>query len=74
MDKHFKEMTIQEMCHVMDIPFPAHMENKKDIKINHIALISSHVKEGSALDAEAFERGTSVYLAESHARAIVRVG
>ena len=24
------------------------MENKKDIKINHIALISSHVKEGSA--------------------------
>lgn len=48
MDKHFKEMTIQEMCHIMDLTFPAHMESKRNIKINHIALISTHVKKGSA--------------------------
>ena len=48
MDKHFKEMTIQELCQIMNLPLPAHMENKKHVKINHIALIASHVKEGSA--------------------------
>ena len=48
MDNHFKELTIQEMCQIMDLTFPARMENKKNIKISHIALITSHIKEGSA--------------------------
>jgi len=48
MDKHYKEMTIQEMCQIMELPLPAHMQNKKQIKITHIALIASHIKEGSA--------------------------
>ena len=48
MDKHFKKLTIKEMCQVMELAIPEHMKIHEDLIITHVALIASHVENGSA--------------------------
>lgn len=48
MNNHFKEMTLNEMCQLMEITLPSRMAYASNTVIKHIALITKHIEKGSA--------------------------
>lgn len=48
MDRHYKNMNIRELCQLMELPFPEHLDTISNTVIPHIALIAKHIKPGSA--------------------------
>lgn len=48
MDKHYKKMTIKEMCQIMELTIPERMISQEQTIITHIALIANHIQKGSA--------------------------
>jgi len=47
MDKHYKDITLLEMCDIMGIPLPLRMQDKAEFKITHIGLVTKQLKKDS---------------------------
>ena len=47
MDKHYKNITLLEMCDIMGVPLPQRMQDKADLKVTHIGLVTKQLKKDS---------------------------